>query len=259
MFARLAHRYQGEGMMSYKVVIRRVLRHFGYEVQRIRKESSYGCDVFFNAWKKLNRSPSFILDVGANRGLWSRAAIACFPDARILMIEPHDNLRAYSADLLRRPNVSWLHAGVGDQSGTMAFTIAQRDDSSTFTLSADEAARRGLPQMQVRVCTLNEIAANENALPDMVKIDAEGFDLRALKGATALLGHTEVFLVECGVCCWKWENSLQTVCAFMEKAGYRVFDISDLNRSPKQQLLWLTELVFVKSSSDVWDRISSYE
>jgi hypothetical protein len=44
----------------------------------------------------------------------------------------------------------------------------------------------------------------------MVKIDAEGFDLKVLEGASDLLGRTDIFLVEVAICCAELENTHQS-------------------------------------------------
>ena len=55
--------------------------------------------------------------------------------------------------------------------------------------------------------TLNEIVSSAGVpLPEIVKIDAEGFDLKVLAGASDLLGKTDVFFVEVTICCPGHEN-----------------------------------------------------
>jgi FkbM family methyltransferase len=71
-----------------------------------------------------------------------------------------------------------------------------RDDASTFV-----DWHEGWPRITVPIMTLNEVVAFSGAgLPEMVKIDAEGFDLKVLAGASDLLGKTDIFLVEAVVC-----------------------------------------------------------
>jgi FkbM family methyltransferase len=49
----------------------------------------------------------------------------------------------------------------------------------------------------VPVLTLNEVVRTSRApFPEMVKIDAEGFDLRVIEGSSDLLGKTDIFLLE---------------------------------------------------------------
>ena len=95
----------------------------------------------------------------------------------------------------------------------------------------------------------------------MVKIDAEGLDLRVLAGASDLLGKTDVFLVEAVVCACDrdYENTAAEVVKFMANAGYRLVDITDLNRSPKHNVLWLCELAFLRNASSLFETATSYE
>ena len=245
-----------------KRLIHSILGKFGYRVVRINDgpRPSEGLNPFFALLKKLGFAPKHILDVGANRGLWTREAIKYFPDARYTLIEPQDHLKSYIQDLLDCGyKIQWINAGAGDQSGSLPFTVAAHDHSSTFALTEAEARQAGFPQTTVQIKTLNEIAAAGGApLPDLVKIDAEGFDLRVLAGASELLGKTDIFLVEASV--WgPYENSVAEVVKFMAAAGYRLIDVTDLNRSPRHGVLCLTELAFLRNGSHLLDGVTSYE
>jgi hypothetical protein len=111
----------------------------------------------------------------------------------------------------------------------------------------------------VSVKTLDEIVAGSAAPPpEMVKIDAERFDLKVLQGAGSLFGKTEVFLVEASVCA-NYDNSIAAVVTFMAQVGYGLMDITALNRSPKHGVLWLTELAFVRDRSPLLKNVTSYE
>ncbi len=111
----------------------------------------------------------------------------------------------------------------------------------------------------VDVKTLNEIIAAANTpMPDMVKIDAEGYDLKVLAGASNLFGKTEIFLIE-AVIYGDRENMLLEVIHRMASLDYRLFDITDLNRSPKYGNLWLCELAFLHNNSALLSQVVSYE
>jgi FkbM family methyltransferase len=247
-----------------KGAVHAVLKAFGYRLLRIEDDAVQGVSEllgsFLGALKKAGFSPRHILDVGANHGLWTRQAMVFFPDAQYTLVEPQDELKRDVADLIARGRkIEWVNAAAGDRAGTMAFTIAGRDDSSTLSLSEDEARAAGFRQVPVTVRTLNEIvSASGAACPEMVKIDAEGFDLKVLAGASELLGKTEVFLVEAAVCCG-YENSVARVVEFMSGAGYRMLDVTDLNRSPRHGVLWLCEMAFVREGSWLLERVKDYE
>jgi FkbM family methyltransferase len=245
-----------------KRLIHSFFRLFGYRVVRIQDgpRASDGLNLFFSSLQRLGFSPKYIIDIGANRGIWTREALKHFPDARYTLVEPQDHLKSHVQDLLDRGGkIQWINAGVGDKSGLMPMAISSRDDSSTFVLTDRHGQTTGSQQVMIEVKTLNEIVSSSSAgPPDLVKIDAEGFDLNVLRGASSLLGKTDIFLAEAEVC-GNYDNSVADIVKFMVAAGYRLIDITDLNRSPKHGVLWLCELAFLRNDSPLFSAVTSYE
>jgi hypothetical protein len=119
-------------------------------------------------------------------------------------------------------------------------------------MSEEEARSMGLKQVTVEVNTIDNIVANSSyGIPDLIKIDAEGLDLEVLRGAKSVLGKTEVILVEAAVVNPVFKNDVLALTAFMREHGYKIFDITDLNRPFKKRVLWLVELMFVKEKGIV--------
>jgi len=205
-------------------------------------------------------APQRVFDVGANRGAWTRAASAFFPEADYLLVEPQGHLKVSVQDLVAAGRrIRWVTAGVSDTSGQLPLTIAPDDVSSNFGMTAEAASAHGYTQAPVEICTLNELVTGGGGVPDMVKIDVEGFELKVLAGASRLLGRTEVIFIEAAVCATGIENSMAAVIGRMGDAGYQMIDITDLNRSPKHGVLWLCELVFLRCGSALLAHVSSYQ
>jgi FkbM family methyltransferase len=247
---------------SMKSLIHASLKKLGYRLVTIegRPGANDGMSLFFSFLKECGFRPAHIIDVGANHGNWTRTALRFFPDARYTLVEPQDFLRQHVQDLVDSGyKIRWITAGAGDVAGQLAFTLANRDDSSTFVLTESEAKSAGLRQVLVNVKTLNEIVKSERLPADMVKIDAEGLDLRVLAGASELFGQTEIFLVEVNIHDRPRENSLESTLKFMSEKGYHLLEITDLNRSPKYGLLWLCEMAFLRNDSKLLDCVKSYE
>lgn len=203
----------------------------------------------FNNLKKIGFSPKHIIDVGANHGTWTRETLKYFPNSYYTLIEPQSWLKSSFIDILdANSKVCFIECGAGAESGSFLFTIADRDDSCTFSYTKEEAIAAGYQQVEIPVVTLNEVVRNSSNLPfpDLVKIDAEGLDLEVLEGASELMGKTEVFLVEASVFCKSLKNSLLNVVNYMDKQGYVLFEITDMNRPFNLEVLWLVELAFVK-------------
>jgi FkbM family methyltransferase len=202
--------------------------------------------VFFTNLKAIGFVPKHIIDVGANHGTWTREVLQYFPKANYSLIEPQSWLQPSFQDILDvNPSIKYYPVGVGADEGVFQFTIADRDDSCSFRYTKSEAKAAGFEQVELSVETLNNIVVKSDfPFPDIVKIDAEGLDIEVLKGADALFGKTEIFLVEAAVVNKNLKNSCFEVIKFMETNGYTLFDITELNR-PFGNCLWLMELVFV--------------
>ena len=164
------------------------------------------------------------------------------------MVEPQDWLRAAMEDLLHaNPRLRWVTAGASNEEGALKLTIRERDDSSNFLVSEEDAAARGLRQVEVPVTTVKALV-EKFALPapDIIKIDAEGLDLKVLEGCGSLLGSTYLFFVEASLLPNTKDNAFVQVVDFMKRRGYALFDVTDLNRSPNCGALCLLELAFVR-------------
>lgn len=235
---------------------------FGLRLTRLDSNAApvASLDAFFALLKRYGFDPKHVIDVGANRGNWTREAVKYFPNAHYTLVEPQDELKVHVQNLIDRGvRVHWINEGASDCSGVLTLNVDRRDHSSTFLevpRTVDAAVRR----VDVPVRTLNEIVASSSLpVPDMVKIDAEGFDLKVLAGASELFGKTEIFFVEVSLGQRDFENTALAVIQKMADAGYRFIDITYVDRSPKFGLLWLCEFAFLRNSSTLLDAACCYE
>ncbi|MCW5913692.1 MAG: FkbM family methyltransferase [Chitinophagaceae bacterium] len=207
-------------------------------------------DNLFGLLKSIPFEPNHIVDVGANHGTWTREVLRFFPDSHYTLLEPQTWMKDSVKDLLdSNPRITFNAVGAGKEPGVFTFTIVDRDDSCSFRISKKEAEERNLKQVDVVVVTLNEFIVEKNLpVPEIIKIDAEGWDLNVLSGASNFFGKTEIFMVEAAIMNKKITNTLLEVISFMDKNGYRIFDFTDMNRPFKPSVLWLVEVVFVKKN-----------
>jgi FkbM family methyltransferase len=246
-----------------KDFIRSALSKVGVRVIRTKNLkylfSDDALDDFFGSLKGLGFIPKHIVDVGANHGDWTRTAIKYFPDAHYILVEPQDHLKIYVQNLLDKGHeIDWINAGAGERSGTMVLNIAAHDDQSSFVVGKRYGQCSSEIQLSVAVKTLNEITSGCAAPPDMVKIDAEGFDLKVLAGASNLFGKTDIFLVEAMIC-GSYENTLAEVMKFMYDVGYHLIDMTTPKRHMRFPFLWLGEFAFLRNGSSLLDGINDNE
>lgn len=245
-----------------KLIKKSVIKIFGPAIQRLgyrlpspvrdsgvnETDKNFLLGTLFTILRSLNFVPKHIVDVGANHGTWTREVLKYFPDATYTLLEPQYWLKDSIKDLLEQNrNIRFYPVGSGEEEGSFKFTIVDRDDSCTFRYSEEDAKRKGFRQIDVQIRPLNELLLKEKlSSPDIIKIDAEGLDIKVLKGADNYFGKTEVFMVESAVNNKSFCNDVIRTINFMDENGYRLFDITDINRPWNVRLLWLVELVFIK-------------
>ena len=209
--------------------------------------------TLFTNIKAMGLTPKHIIDIGANHGTWTRETLTYFPDANYTLIEPQEWLKPSFQDMLdANSKIAYYPVGAGSKEGSFKFTIVDRDDSCSFRYTEEEAKKMGYKQVDIPIITLNDLVKSNNLpIPEIVKIDAEGLDIEVLKGANELFGKTEIFMVEAGVVIKEFDNSFLKMINFMDENGYRLFEITDLNRPFNLKVLWLVELAFVKKNGIV--------
>ncbi len=215
---------------------------------------------FYDSLHKINFPVNHIVDVGANHGTWTREALKYFPEAYFSLLEPQGWMKEDIQDLLSVNNkISFYGVGAGEMEGSFKFTLVERDDSCSFRFSPEEANTNGYKQIDVPVVTLNGLLKDSTIpIPDIIKIDAEGLDIEVVKGASNFYGKTEIFMVEAGVMASELKNSVLNMVNFMDEIGYKLYDITDINRTQKNNALWLVELVFVKKNGFIATKVITY-
>jgi FkbM family methyltransferase len=232
----------------------------GIEVRRIRRSSVPAVEkqpigdisIFLNALRRRDFLPRGIIDVGANRGNWTRLALSVFPGTPVIMIEPQDEMESYLSQLItERPNCCYVKAGAGRKEGELIQTIWDDLTGSSFLPETDAQKLETGGQRKARIVTIDSLLTGLYAgfLPDLVKLDIQGFELEALSGAEITFGRTEVFVIETSL--FQFESRMpitSDVIAFMAERSYELYDITEYLRRPYDGALGQVDLAFVKKA-----------
>jgi len=191
--------------------------------------------------------PREIVDVGAHKAKWSAVARKVFPHAGYTLIEPQEEMREHLQRFCgQRDNCRYFLAGAGSQSGALPLTICPDSSASNFMSNAAQAKQRGGHQRIVPIVTLDHLVTEHiHRIPDLVKVDAEGFEQEVVKGAKSLLGKTELFFLEAHFLSAPDDPSyFATLVEFMAQRGYVPYDFSWFGKHPTDGSLFLCEIVF---------------
>ena len=120
--------------------------------------------------------------MGANRGDWTRLALSIFPNAAAIMIEPQDEMATYLTKLSATlANCHYVKAGAGSETGELVQTIWPDLNGSSFLFPFENDPLRNGKQRKTQIVTIDSLLQNTypDFVPDLVKLDIQGFELEA--------------------------------------------------------------------------------
>jgi FkbM family methyltransferase len=193
--------------------------------------------------------PKLIFDVGAHKGDWSKLANLIFLDSTIYMFEPQIELGSFLTNILKKRNkLKFFQVGVGSKKEVRVFTIYDDLAGSSFLPLKDVDLLKSGKQRNLEIITINDfINDNNSEVPDLVKLDVQGFELEVLKGGSILFGVTEVFILE--VSLYRFDLNMPTfieIVNFMDLKGYFLYDFGGFLRRPLDGSLGQFDVCFVK-------------
>jgi FkbM family methyltransferase len=185
------------------------------------------------------------VDGGAASGTWAERFKRIFPQAKVLCIEPREDAQAaLKALAARRSGVQVAQTLIGDTEGAVDF-YEHRDQSSMLRDNGDKPW--GVVR-QAQLTTLDRlIGALKLPVPDLIKLDLQGAELIALRGATQCLAETQAIILEVSfIPLYHNAPSLAEVVAFMAERGFRLWDILSLWHRPLDGATAFGDFLFLR-------------
>lgn len=206
----------------------------GEESLRVRPAHRYDHEEYEpEAYAYLKRSVKpggVVLDVGAHVGVFTiMLARWVGPTGHVYAFEPTPQTRAALEDHLVlnevADRVTPVPMAVSDAPGTARFYVAS--NSLENTLNATHSRIPSAEPIDVPVTTIDDFCAVNNLKPTLVKLDVEGFELHALRGARqTLASHRPTVVVEMHPMNWP-EIGISRVqaAATLDDLGYRAIPL----------------------------------
>jgi len=140
------------------------------------------------------RTDPVIIDCGANRGEWTREVRRCLDSDKgtWIAIEPNPGCMPFLESIA---NLEVIRAGAGEHPGLQPlYANSSTSGLASLHLRRDSVARgREFTASDVQIVTLDSIIAGKNLKHvDFLKMDIEGHELFALKGALTALRQQSI-------------------------------------------------------------------
>lgn len=206
-------------------------RVFGLKIYSIRAHGREDVVDISNTGLNID----MIFDVGANIGQSVSKFVKGFPDSKIHTFEPvskHYNL--LQEEFGNNSNVTVVQLALGEKDDIMEIYVPIHNSMASLV-----KPKEFVESESVIVKTIDEYCQeNDIHSIDLLKIDAEGYDLKVLEGSAAMLKNRAIklILIELGFdreC--SYHISFETVKSYLDEHGFSVFGIYD------QQLEWSGE------------------
>jgi len=242
-----------------KGIIRKILKMFGYNLIKIKTSPGPGSFTrpvgnmiyLLEDLKSRGLKCTSIFDIGANKCDWSRIAKNVFPEAGLTLIEPQIEMK-HELELFCEEfkDSHYYLAGAGPANTIMTLTIW--DDlvgSSLLPKENSELKNKG-KQREINIITIDDLIKEKKIrFPELIKLDTQGFELEALKGAESTFGKTEAFILE--ISFFPFDDVpkvpiFHQVIDFMRERDYVLYDFGGFMRRPYDGAIGQCDGCFVK-------------
>jgi len=218
--------------MSIKGAIAYLPGLLGYEIRR--KQPQHAESVLAKV------DFATILDVGANTGQFSFAALSSHPKAVIHAFEPiPDVFATLQSKFHGRSNLHAHNLAISDSNSTADFEVNESSASSSL-LPLDETHKKMYPgarktrMIKVNVSTLDRWAEGRDLKrPLLLKLDVQGNELKVLQGALTVLPSVDYVLTEINIgAMYKGQASFGNIHEILSEFGLEFIDFFPEKRSP---------------------------
>jgi FkbM family methyltransferase len=192
--------------------------------------------------------PMTLVDIGAASGDWTRTALAVWPTANVLMLEPLNERQPELSKMCREnPRIFYQQAAAGEKHENRIFTVTEDLDGSGFY---DSHGQDPSILRHVNVVTVDSaMTSNKLEGPFLLKFDTHGYELPILRGASNTLDRCLAIVMECyGFPIAPECKMFGEMCLEMQCRGFRLSDIVDVTRRSKDNIFWQCDAVFLQSN-----------
>lgn len=201
----------------------------------------------------VDRQPEVILDCGANIGFVTHQLKNCFPNATIHAFEPNPTVYAKLSDHYKDSDKIKCHnMGIADKNGELIFNVNANSGTSSFlnptSYHTSNMASKRINPIKVPVCAISDLMQKENIRHiDILKLDIEGYEIKALQGINNLLEEVSLVFTEVNLIpTYEGQPLIEDIIIYLRERGFHVYNFYGINENKDRQAN-ITNLLFMSS------------
>jgi FkbM family methyltransferase len=201
------------------------------------------------ALNRLGYEPRKIIDGGAHLGAFALEVSAIFPAAIVHLIDPQPACRVPLEALAAERGFFYHPYALSAVPGVVPMLCAEFPDSGA--LLGNWPPGPAQKTVNVEATTLDSLFADSGQPSDrtLLKLDLQGHELPALEGASRMLKHVEVVLVEAPFFGNAGQPMVADIIGFFRQNGFDLFEIASLSGRPRDNRLREGDFLFVRQGS----------
>lgn len=202
----------------------------------LRKDEALAIDEVAKLWRCLGQSDSpVVYDIGARFGEVSLRLAQQLSLRHVYAFEPQSHLNAALRESFQNKNFNYeiVNRACGSSSGQQTFYRNSDEGTSSLLRPTAELLSRSsnydcVDSFETPVVSLDDFVSEGNYPPDIIKLDAQGFDLEVIKGGAGIfhLGYPKILLVEAYIAqAYIGAPDFFDIGLHLREYGYRLFQI----------------------------------
>lgn len=220
--------------------------------------------AILNVLEQLGFQPNAIYDVGASDGSWTRLCSNIFPGIPYLLFEPlgerDSTYRRGLQSLVNSETDSTLFTvACGETDGEASFHVSTYEFGSVGSTSILEGDVDQYETISIQVRSLDSLVKEKNLPPpDLIKMDIQGGELEALKGAEGILRSCSVLFLETWLARGYGARTplLFELMEWLCLREFSVFDFGGQYKMGDPPVLVSQDVVFIRTDSKLGEKLN---
>lgn len=200
-------------------------------------------------WHDQGFRPKIVYDIGAFEGGWAEMCQSIFSPTQCFLFEPQPEYQAKAK--ARQPlGTDWqvIPVALGESDKSQEMYVTQNSAASSILSPIDGEVpaswgTKSVSRTAVQIASLDGLAEKKSLpLPDLVKIDVQGYEGRVIAGGKNVLSKANRIVVEVSLhAIYHQQSLLPEIAATISEWGFEIEDIHETCREWAGRL-WQVDL-----------------